>query len=372
MPTLTQTPAVTIPKKECRCVLTLAETGANFVSLWLTAGPKGSDEQNELDELALARKLVYEGGGGAGEPYKWTPSKAGVYTFKAQEYVKGSDYGGGYEGDPNAETVRVLAGTEASLSVYVATKVTQSVGYGADKSTLTLFVQNTLVRQTTIKDHGEVSPRLDGGGTKKAVIAELNCTSEIAALSSITGVAAGTALGSLPTICDDIITKFNAHLTQATRHQNNDTDNTIANTFKSPTTGDTLARSVNEILKKLRQHMLNDDGAGDGPGGADYHNVGGNVGDWANLTLFESISASNMADACGALADIWRAYEAHRVNLSVHDNSDATNTLTALTAPLLLLHKAYVAVIRNPSPTAPSTENAGAVTLIHGAGFLEA
>jgi hypothetical protein len=116
--------------------------------------------------------------------------------------------------------------------------------------------------------------------------------------------------------------------------------------------------------------MLNDNGQGQGPGSGNYHTVSSvKGGDWTNKPIARSFG--DTAQARIALADCWRAYEAHRATTgAIHNSADSTNTLSAL-PPLLALDRAFLSEIQKASPTAPATANAGVTVLVHGAGFTE-
>lgn len=364
----TQTPTYATVNTGASVTFSLS-AGGNFLRLWCTAAPDGAKLKSELDQSSAARVFVFEGDATA--TWKFMPDAGGVFVFAAQEYTKGATPGfrGAYTGDPRGFETETKIGSEASLSIQIGQRITQKLGVGSDTATLAIHVFGATIRATTFDVHGETTPFLLEASTTKAKTAVVDATvlSSLAALVAGGGVAAATALGTLSSIADDIIQKFNAHRSQATVHAANDPTNVISRAYESPTTPASLQRTVAEILRMLDRHMRNDDGSSAGTGGVAYHFVGSiNRADWANALIAQP--PGDLTACIVGLSDAWRAYEGHRVNTGVHTSADTVNTLTAL-SPLLTLHKAFLSSIQATSPTPPNTANAGVVTLVHGGGF---
>lgn len=341
--------------------------GGNFVRVWCTDAPEGSKLKTELTSTEQSRILAFEGG--AADVWTFAPDKGGVFVFAAQEYTRGaSAYGGGYKGDPRGYPTETKIGSESTLNTLrVGQRLEMPIGVKGDTATLVTWVWDINVRETSAALHGEVTPALVNPKSERARTA-IALPTVTAALDQLATVGnAVTLLGDASTIATNIIDKFNAHRTQAGKHDANDADNVIAASFRNPSTEAAWKLSVAEILRMLDRHMRNDNSAG--TGSAAYHKVGGIVlADWT-----DGLVAGPPGDIPGvitALADAWRAYEAHRVNTLVHVASDTTNTLTAL-PKLHDLHRAWLAALQPTGLTVPATANSGAVVLIHGAGMKE-
>lgn len=377
MTTLSTTPTRTLPGQTARLEFTLTEsasgTAANWVRVWVTTAPEGSEWRGELDDVEGDRFLVYEGNGGVGNKLVTTFAVGGKYTLKAQEYVKGTGYGGGYEGAPDTYETETEAGSEATLTLYVGERLAFTLGYGEDTATLILYVFNDTITATTPSD-GEISPAVEEGSasTQKAQIAADSSATAIAALA---GVATSTAIGNPSTALNDILSKYNTHRASAVFHSAADTDNTVSTAFTSPTTPKGMSAAINEYRRKLDFHMRNAKYTVSTPGDSDtgsqaYHAVGGNRADLANLIEAPAAQESSVGSIMVLIADYWRAYEAHRVNTSVHSAADTTG-LTALSPLLDVLHD-FNAALHDESPAAPPTAQTGVVKLVNNFGFTEA
>lgn len=336
--------------------------GGNFARIWVTDAPTGSELKARLTESGSSRLKIADIDNG--KTFDFQADRGGTYVLATQEYTKGAAaHGGAYSTDPDADASETKVGAEGSTSLTFGTKLTGAAGTGEHKATLTVWVWGTTIRATTASIHGETTPSLTEPTTNRARIACAD-SNVVSALSALSGVAAATALGTLSTVYENIRAKFNAHLTQATVHQSNDTDNDVTTHYSSPSDVG-LPQACQELAKRIRQHYTNDDGSGFGTAG--YHKATP-VADLKNLPL--APPPSDVAGCVLFLADAWRSYEAHRVSTTVHNSADSTNTLTALGA-LLNLHRYFLAATASHTPTAPSTENAGAVTLSAGAGMTE-
>jgi hypothetical protein len=374
MPTISTLPVYPIPNRDARVIFTLTESGSNFVRVWVTVAPEGSKLASELKESTQNRFVVYAGDGGETQPWRLNADKGGRYTLVAQEYTKGSGFGGGYEGDPLGAPTEVKVGTEATLTLEIGQKFTQRIGAGGDIATIVLWVWSDTIRKTTVALHAEDSPRIESDAPTPLAKTAMETSSVVAGLADLADVACTTALGTLSTIVSEMVSDINAHIgLGAGVHDTSDTHNAIPRELAAAPTPQTMIEFVNDALLKMRRHRLNDHG-GDasagtppGTGSSAYHEVGGVPrGDLANMPLFQSVGSQE--EAYAALADIWRAHEGHRVSLVVHGTADNTYALAAL-PKLLELHRRFLAVLASLTPSAPPAQSSGAQLLISVAGF---
>ena len=152
-------------------------------------------------------------------------------------------------------------------------------------------------------------------------------------------------------------------------HASADTVNAVLDSFQSNVLNPNgLARSANELLLQLSRHMNNDD-AGDGIGTSEFHAVSSGMADMENTIIASSANEQDPLSALRLIADLHRAYEAHRIDTSYHDSADTTSGGTLPVLPALF--SSFNAQLQDDTPTAPDTANPGAVRLIHSAGFKE-
>ncbi len=362
--TLASTPTYPVPNRVVRFTPTLSG-GGNWFRIWVTNAPTGTQWRNDLDTTSAPRLEVYANDT-VGQ-WEWTPTKGGVYVFKAQEYTRGSGGSGGYQGAPSSAPSETKIGSETTISVYVGQRLTQTLGIAPDTATLALWVWNDTIRATSLVEHGEKTPSVTAPTSPKAITATLN-SSLITAVAALANVSCTTALGTLSTVINDIIDNFNLHTQlEAGVHDDPDSESPVQPSFRSPDSPEGTVRTMQEVLRRLELHMRTDAGTGTGTG--DWHDVGaGIVADWANLPVIKA--PGNASQAMTAVGAAWAAYEAHRVSTAVHGIADATNTLDALPA-ILNIHRLFATAIQANSPTAPETVNGGVTLLVHSAGFSE-
>jgi hypothetical protein len=374
MPTVATLPVYAIPKRETVVTFTLTGSGSNFLRVWVTGAPEKSELTEKLKTSTQNRFEVYEGDGGVNNPWRTTFDKGGKYTFTAQEYKKGSGYGGGYQFDPASAPSETKVDGEATLSLYIGQKYKVPVGAPPDTVTLIVWCWQDNIRATTLATHGEISPRLDSDSPTPKAKAAMEASTVLAAVAALKDQPYTTVSGSIATIVAEMVDDINAHYALgATTHNAADADNVLKLEYKSAPGPHTLQEFVNAALASLRRHYTNDTGGTTttppGVGSAAYHQISA-VGksDLTNMPLYTSVGS--LAEAYAALADIWRAHEAHRVSTAVHGTADATNTLTAL--PLLLqVHRQYLTVQAAFAPAAaPAQSNMGNL-LVTQCGFEE-
>lgn len=347
--------------------LTFTATGGNFVRVWCTAAPPGSKLRGKLDKDRLTQTLFVDADSGAAIDYTFDVS--GAYQLSATEMTKGAaPYGGGHQGAPDAERTETILGSTA-LTFYVASAIKSTLGHGQDTADLLLYVAGDSIRETTFSVHGKATPAVENARTDKATTAAEGAAVAIA-LADLVDTSATDALGDLGVVATGIIDTFNAHIVDASFHNDPDVANEVLDGFRNPTSPEALKRSVSAILKALSSHIRNDNVVTPaGTGSEDWHYVGSlGVVDWPAIPLFES--SATVADHVRALADAWRSFEAHRSSADAHGAPDTTHTLTAL-PPLLNVHRLFLTELASLSPTVPITENSAKTILVHGAGFEE-
>jgi hypothetical protein len=160
-----------------------------------------------------------------------------------------------------------------------------------------------------------------------------------------------------------IVDGFNAHLAQTSVHAEDDTANAILAGAGSMPTRETVAVA----LQAFKRHFRNDanDLASDPPvfgdGSVGYHSTY----DATNAPM--PASPTSQAEVVVAVADIWRAFEAHRVS-DLHDAPDTANALAPL-APIPALAAAFIEALMVPG-LRPEWQSEGAAALL-GIGFIE-
>lgn len=364
MTTIAVTPSLAIPGREVSVAFGLTQTGTNFVRVWCTVAPLDSKLDQEIKKAATsnARAQVYEGDGGADHPWRHTFDKGGTYTLKAQEYTKGTGFGGGYQGDTRANEEEIKVGSEASLTIDIGKRMKHTLGTGPDTAELALYVFGATIYATTVALHGEATPAVSKPSSPRAATAALDAN-VATAIAALAGVAASTALPDPATVVSNFRTKFNAHiaLTGGGVHANADSDNFLLPEPCAPPTPANISAFCTYALRLLRQHETNDSGTGAGSASSGYHQISAlNVGDSLNQPLVRGVSGPE--DSYAALADLWRAYEAHRVSLAVHGAADSTNSLSAL-PDVLSVHRYFFASLASISATAAPGDSSGAAVL---------
>lgn len=357
--TFSTTPAYPVPGRQCQIAFTLA--AGNYVRVWATVAPEGSEFATKLK--TQSRVPAYEGD--QNRVWHFTPELGAKYTFVAQEYTRGTSYGGGYENDPNGAESETKVGGETSLNLYVGQRLTAEIGVSPDTATLVVWVWDSTIRPTTLAVHGEKTPCLVKETPTPLAKLAMETAAVTAAVAALENVSVSTSLGTISTIATELITRLSFHLTEPGVHTLNDSYNGISKAFKHATTPTSIIASVAELTYKFGRHVQNDGGLGGGPGEVGVHVLAGtNIADWENSLI--AAQPSDLAGVLTAIADTWRCYEAHRVNLSVHLIADTSNVMTALPV-MLLLHKAYLTVLASQTPAASPAQSTGAALLIaHG------
>jgi hypothetical protein len=369
---ITQTPTYPVVTKGARLTFTPG-AGGNFVRVWCTDAPVGSDLRSKIEGVASAAQIsagtarfqIFEGDAASapasGTPFDLKPDVPGKYVIAAQEYTKGaSAYGGAYQGDPRGFTAETKLGSEASITVVFGDRVTIQLGVPPDTATLVLWVWDSNIRATTLALHGEHSPAIAKPSTAAATTAARNL-GVVAGLGTLIDATVTSAIGSdYVAMINDFGSKYNAHIGSLVFHAAADTFNGLPVAYGSPGSKAGIAKSLSKIFELLTAHMKNDKRDGNGTGGGLWH------------TLVDSINlpaappSADMSGSFAEMASIYGAYEHHRTNVTSHVAPDGT----ALTTPALLfvLQAAFIYSTLATGPTAAATENPGAVALVNLAG----
>lgn len=365
--TATFEPTYPIPGRDFK--IRFAATHGNWISLWLTScPPEAATLYAGFHGGETTRQLIGETD--ASKEFIWQAPVAGTYTFSAEEWTKGaSNYGGSYLGDPDSFATETSIGS-SPITVKVGQKLTVQLGSAGDTASLVLYVWDATSRQTTERYHGEVTPIVQDWTSEKARLAALN-SSVIATVATMRDTLCDTIIASSPTIpgfIDELITKFNAHLTQATVHASNDTDNTILSSFLlgASVSVKQMAAALAEVERRLLLHMTNDSGTGPGSAATDYHtaadNKRGPVSD----------GAADARTVVAKLGDLRRVFSGHIAEpTTIHANADTTNVVTA-GSPLVALHEHFFTQLATTIPALPTGEQAGVSDMIARGGFEKA
>lgn len=371
MPSLSTLPAYPPPGRQVTITVALTNGLANFVRVWVTDAPLGSDLRGKLEAKGDKRNRfqVYEGPGEANAPWRQVFEVGGAYTFVAQEYTRGAyAYGGGFEGDVKGARTENKVGSETTLTLHIGQRFQSPIRAGNDSVDLVFWVWDDTIRATSKAEHGEETPALTKESPTARELAAMESTTVKTVVDALVDDVVTTARGTISTILGNsaggFTREWNDHLADAVVHEDADANNLIPTGLASAAHSQNLREAINEILALVRNHYTNDAVKGGTVSGRDsgnYHNVAAKVNDNVNMPIVQS--ASTPLDAYWAAADLWRSYEAHRASTAVHDAADSTNTLTALPSLLQVALQVYT-VWASTSPTTPTTQSDGAMALI--------
>ena len=382
MASLTNSPTYPVPKFQTTVTFALTQVGTDFIRVWCTVAPTGSDLDNQINSQADPRSRVVVFEGSVATAWNYTFDKGGKYTFVAQEYIKGSGYGGGYQGDPNTADNEEKVGAESTLAIYVGQRVTQPIGPPGNQATLVFWVWDYHIRATTKAFHGEDTPAVIATAPGPVLKTAVESSTLVAPLAALVNQPLNdtSVVGNLSTWPAVFFDHYNDHVASIVMHSNADQYNGLLNSFATIKDQKAYQDFVNQLLKLLKQHVTNDLGvapavlvgpAAYGPDSGDFHYVSGSyVSDRLAIPLYTSVSS--FAEAYGAFADLWRCFGLHEHNTDVHAVETAAPLEDAL--PLSLIHKvhaAFLAVLADRSPATPPGQSTGVQILISTAGFTE-
>jgi hypothetical protein len=333
-------------------------TTGNFVRVWATVAPQGSDYRRKLDSVSdVGRVVVFAGG--ITEVFWANLDVGGRYQFICQEYTHmASVFGGGYQRDPDSYPTETAVGAEVTTNIYIGERLTHRLGTGRyGFGDLVLWVWNDTVRFTSVQVHGETTPAVINPTTARAEVAANSSAVETAALNLVDQTT--TALmGNIQSLLADMRSEIPLHFNNnagAYHAVGADTENdsAIENIPLNPSTPEGYAFAARVIAQRLERHMGDVDN--------DWHTTSDYIN--AMLTPIPATSA-DMPSVWAAVADIYRAYEAHRVTTSsIHALQDTTNNLTVTPGNLLILHRDFLDAMQDLQPTAPEEANPAATDL---------
>lgn len=380
MATLTTAPERAASGRKVSVALGIDETGANFARVWVTAAPAGSELRKKIDDSRQSRVEVFSGD--ANSIWENTFDRGGRYTFQVQEYTRGrASYGGGYQYAPDTNPLETPVGTEYTVTVDIGQRMTCPVGAGGDTATLLFWVWGTTIRESTVALHGEASPTIIADSPTPKMAAAMESTAVRAAVTALKNTAVSTALGDISSIVADMVTKLNLHhgIAAGTHALGGGDDTKIPVQYASTMAPKDLPTFVNVALQMLKRHRTNDAGDGTGPGGALYHEPGGDPkADFVSMPIIDAVAG--LSDAYAALAEIYRSHQTHLPpsaadpgeyhELPTGPYTESDFELNAL-PKLLQVHYEVFSVLAAIDPAVPPTQTEGATLLISQAGFSE-
>ena len=372
MAILSLNPQYPLPNRPVNITINAEHPDTNYFRIWVTVSPTGSSLDAELKRTLDPRNRieVYANTGGSDFPLTMAFDKGGKYTFVIQEYIKGSGYGGGFEGDPNSSDQEVNNGPEYTRYVYIGQKLTQSIGPTENQATLNVWVWDNSIRSTYRTIHGEDTPSIVANQPNDRINGAIESTSVKNALSALNGVAVSTAIGDFNNFVQSFFNKWNYHLADSVVHIDSDSANQLNSSLSSSYTPNTVQEFIQNAISRFKNHLSNDNSFNEpptppiGPGKANYHSAS----DSKNTSIFGSVSG--LDEAYSALVDLYRCYDIHRADNSIHSVTDLINVLPTI-SPLMLVHKEFHTIISSANPPVPAAQSTGAQLLISKAGFKE-
>jgi hypothetical protein len=350
--------------------LQFTPTTGNYVRVWAIDAPTASKVKGQVEaDTQTNRVQVFEGG--TADTWEAELDKGGAYVFVLQEYQQGSaSFTGGYDGDPRGgNTALTQVGAEVERTVYIGERLSMQLGTGSHGfANLVLYVWNDTIRQTTVALHGETTPAVLHISTattdrlatrRRAETAALDATVQTS-IAALIDLPVDLLLPNASTLVIQMVLLIKNHMTNepGDYHTVGDGVNSveIGNLPKANaavySTPEAFARAARVLSNRLRAHMENEsDGAGD------YHAEP----DFANAIIASPPppGSSRMPEVWASIADVYRAYEAHRLNDDVHDLADTDNALFPTLDPLLVVHRDFLLAMQPLAPAAPAVTNPG-------------
>lgn len=376
MATFTVNPTYPIPNREVKVIVNASVTNTNFFRVWVTVAPTNSALDNNIKSTTDPRNRfkVYEGSGGVNFPFIAEYTKGGKYTFVVQEYIKGSGYGGAFEGDPNGSDSEALNGSEYTLYVYIGQRLTQIIGPQDNQASINLWVWDNTIRQTYKSIHGEDTPSITAETPTNLVKAAIESDTVATALANLINTNPSTVIGDLSFYALHYVYGWNIHTSTAIIHSSSDVINELNNSLLTAYTPSTLKDLVNAGIAAQTAHFSNDNSLDKtltptdpiGPGAADWHTIP----DKNDLPVYTSVGS--FAEAYGGLVDLYRTFLNHAANTDAHTAEDSTAIGDSPDLSLLMkVHKEFLSIIADTNPSPPLAQSTAAQILISGAGFKE-
>jgi hypothetical protein len=346
--------------------LQFTPTTGNYVRVWLLDAPTASKLKGEIaKDTQNNRVQAFEGG--TADTWEVELDKGGAYVFVLQEYQQGSaDFTGGYDGDPRGGfTAETKVGDEVERTVYIGERLSMQLGTGSHGfANLVLYVWDATIRQTTVALHGETTPAIlhtsaattDRLATRRrAETAALDATVQ-ASIAALIDLPVANLVPNAETLVAEMVDKTVKHMTNEPQnyHAAGDGVNSVE-VSNLPKTGlstpEAFARAARVLSNRLRAHMENES-----DGGAEYHGEP----DFANVIIASPPppGSSRMPEVWASIADVHRAYEAHRLS-GVHALADTDNNIETSLDPLLVVHRDFLLAMQPLSPAPPATTNPG-------------
>lgn len=372
MATITLEPTYPIPKRSVNILIAPSVDGTNFFRVWATVAPTSSELDGKIKSTLDPRNRVevYSETGGADFPLKLTFDKGGKYTFIIQEYIKGSGYGGGYEGDPAGSDSEVKNGSEYTVYVYIGQRLTQTIGPSEHRGIINVWVWDNYIRRTYKSIHGEDTPSITSNSQTDRVKSAIESNNVRVSLLNMVDIPISTVIGDLQNLVTSFYDSWNAHLASTSFHASADSANKLNSSLRAAYSPLNLKDFVNVALTYMSHHFNNDNSFDTsatppvGQGLGNYHVSS----DRPHVPIYRSVSS--LDDSYGGFVDLHRCHSLHMIDDSVHLTSDLVNTLPVL-SKLMLVHREYLNVIAASNPSPPLAQSTGAQTLISGAGFKE-
>jgi len=360
MATLVPAPEYPIPSQDVSITFTGLVAGTNQIQVNATMAPTGSEIRRRID--AARGQVVDVYSGSATVPWKFKSDKGGVYTFELLEFVVRPSSGAMFAGDPAGSPQPVLQ-TKTTVLLYVGERLTLKMGEAPHQLDLVVFVWNDTVRATSVPVHGVATPALENPTSPAAASAKYDAPLLIL-VDALDGDLASSVLGTFATDFANVATAWNAHLANATAHNNADTLRPIAAGWSAATIKGAPA-AISELRRLMTAHMgsLTIPAADPVDPPVPIHDA------IDGTTVFQSAGCQEgRASQYFALADaVARLAEHKAIGAPVHNSVDAgaAPTIGALTT----IMARYITALRLTSPTPPPARNPGASTLEQFGGF---
>ena len=363
--TITTKPAYPVPGR-VRVTFVPSST-VNYVRIWSTVAPEGSEYRERLDAsstvASAARALVYE-------HYTkeiWQPflTVGGRYTFKIQEYTRDTDEGA-FELDPRGAPQETKVGAEQTLTLYIGELITQKITTRDldDSIEFVFYVFDDTIRETSLQVHGVKSPGYRRSTSERLRLASQN-TSVVAKMDLLTGSTVTSAIGNLAPLIQELRTELNTHmLNSGSYHTPADTENAakVLGTPVNSTLQGAIFLGTLEIQAAFINHVSNV------PDQTHETASGVKNSDYDSLPFMKP--PRSVADCTAALADLARCAARHYVTTAVHrGNTDATPALTATLGLLGDVHKAFFESIQLTASAPPPAQSGTWKALQHGFGL---
>ncbi|HEY3494755.1 MAG TPA: hypothetical protein VGK73_08725 [Polyangiaceae bacterium] len=360
MATLVPAPEYPIPGQDVAISFTGLDADTNQLQVNATMAPIGSELRKRID--AARGEVVDVYSGSTTDPWRFKPDKGGVYTFELLEFQVQPSSGALFAGDP-AGAPRPALQAKTTVLLYVGERLSLKMGEAPNQLDLVVFVWNNTVRATSVPVHGVATPALENPTSPAAASAKYDATL-LLLVEAMGGTTTSSILGTFATDFANLKTSWNAHLADATAHNNADTLRTIGSGWSAATTKGAPA-AINELRRLMVAHMgsLTIPAANPVDPPVPIHDA------IDGTTVFQSAGCQEgRASQYFALADaVVRLAEHKAIGAPVHNSADAAAAPTI--GPLTTIMARYITALRLTSPTLPPARNPGAATLEQFGGF---